>query len=164
MNLWFPNQTQNLHLMDKPLKVKYQWKYNCFFNVGCYCVGCLSKRIITDLISHWLSWTLWWMTALSRGLFRKHVCVLQPATPRQTGTDVHCGFSSQRCVFKERIAVNSFLFLFLSLSLCFCFYLEHMVIWILSLSLQTAARHSEYLWAATSRRRKPLSSIRSSSP
>lgn len=75
------------------------------------------------------------MTALSRGLFRKHVCVLQPATPRQTGTDVHCGFSSQRCVFKERIAVNSFLFLFLSLSLCFCFYLEHMVIWIFSLSL-----------------------------
>lgn len=31
---------------------------------------------------------------------RKHVRVLQPAAARQTGTDVHSGFGSQRCVIK----------------------------------------------------------------
>lgn len=47
--------------------------------------------------------------------------MLQPATPRQTGADVHCGFNSQRCVIKECPAalfifpfLLFFLFFFLS--------------------------------------------------
>ena len=65
----------------------------------------LSQPVIAELISHWLSWRLWWITALPCGLFcRKHVCVLQPATARQARSDIHHGVSPQRCtccVFRE---------------------------------------------------------------
>ena len=93
------------------------------------------KYNTTHVILHWLSWklsckfpdcvnncsVLWFIS-------REHVCVLQPASNRQTGADVHCGFSSQRCVCVCYLLLSSQNNLLPSPLLCHCdvCYLENM--------------------------------------